>query len=78
MGYNYEGSMMGSGIYADSTDIDGLVCGGATYDADENETLCTFEGEAEVFFDDWKRGTWTCPKCESDNDYDLPEVGDDY
>lgn len=70
------GSMRGSGIYADSSDIDGLVCGGVIADDNDNETPCTFEGEVEVHFDDWSRGTWTCPVCESDNDYDLPEIGD--
>ena len=67
------GSMRGSGIYAESSDVSGLVCGGVIAD----ETPCTFEGEVEVSFDDWGRGVWTCEVCNSDNDYDVPEVGED-
>ena len=76
MAYNTEGSLRGSGIYADSADID-VTCKGNTYDTHENEFPCTFEGEVEVSFDDWNRGTWTCEVCGWDNDYDLPEIDSD-
>lgn len=69
------GSMRGSGIYADSADIE-VTCEGVIADENDNETPCTFEGEVEVSFDDWGRGMWTCEVCGSDNDYEAPEIGE--
>ena len=63
-----EMSMKGSGIYADSRAIKGLVC--------DNES-CDFEGETDVYFDDWKNGSWTCEECETDNEYNPYQIGDD-
>lgn len=67
------GSLRGSGFYADSADISGLECKGAKVDANDVETDCTFEGEVEVHFDDWGYGTWECPECSCDNEYQVPE-----
>jgi hypothetical protein len=71
------GSMMGSGIYSDSCVVSGLACEGVTSDEQGNETDCTFEGEVDVYFDDWgRRGVWTCGVCKSDNEYEFPAYED--
>lgn len=38
------------------------TCTGVTYDADDNEVACDFEGEVELVT---RPGLyfWTCPKC---------------
>jgi hypothetical protein len=59
------GSMRGSGIYAEEHTIKGLVC---------EEEGCDFEGETDVYFDDWGNGSWTCEKCEAENTYEAPEM----
>jgi hypothetical protein len=71
---SYEGSLRGSVFYADSADIE-VVCSG-TIELGLDEVACQYEGQEEVSFDDWGRGVWTCPKCQTLNDYDIPEIGE--
>jgi hypothetical protein len=73
---SYEGSLRGSGFYADSADIDDLECKGTIEFQSGAEVDCKFEGTEEVSFDDWGRGVWTCPKCSWQNEYDIPETGE--
>lgn len=69
---NYpEGSMRGSGIYADEREM--------TQQCD-SETCLGEQREGTLFIDDWQHGTWQCGTCgwetDLDADYDEPDYDD--
>lgn len=57
--------MVGSGIYSTTVDRE-VECA--------NTEWCDFVGSVEVYVDDRKVGTWTCPQCSSEHELDFNEM----
>lgn len=73
--YNYEGSMMGSGIY--STDYEEEISCDSGYEL-EDGSECDYEGTVTVYVNDWGRGYYECPKCGSGTEYEKDNPDDEY
>lgn len=66
---NYEGSMMGSGIYSEEITLV-VAC--------PNEK-CDYNGEMELSTDDWKNNAYgNCPKCDGDIEVSISRDEEDY